>query len=265
MFFQLLFYSVMGNYFFLGSMDHLMSRSGIVSATNKDSINIGRCTALWDVICFNSGSWFIAFYLLSLAYVTVLETEDWDYTAMPEIPDDLLYSLMFAGPAALMAAFAFFVPLILNPYVIGWPFHPSCCRKRVDQKEKKQLSTKNHRRTGSNNGSGRIVDLHTFMAKDPARELGREIGRIQARPDIELGSLATNDFGGSKYPMSVGSPLEPSPMLTNGRKPPNQPRMERSQARPAAERPTSNGGHNRTTQSGAGKVSNKKPLKLAMI
>jgi hypothetical protein len=40
---------------------------------------------------------------------------------------------------------------------------------------------------------------------DPAKELMMESGRLEGRPDVELGSLATNEFG-SKYPISVVSP-----------------------------------------------------------
>jgi hypothetical protein len=116
MLFQLLFYSVMGNYFFLGSMDHLLSKPGIVSATNKDSIKITRCVALYDVVRFNSGSYLLSFYMLCLAYVSVLKDSNWHYDSMPP---DLLYSLLFAAPAAFMSVMAFIVPLILNPFVVS--------------------------------------------------------------------------------------------------------------------------------------------------
>lgn len=51
------------------------------------------------------------------------------------------------------------------------------------------------------------MDLKTFMGAtvDPAKELMMESGRVEGRPDVELGSLATNEFG-SKYPISVVSP-----------------------------------------------------------
>lgn len=55
MLYQFLFYTCMGNYFFLGSMDHLLSRPGVVSATNKDSITVSRCSALYETIKFNIG------------------------------------------------------------------------------------------------------------------------------------------------------------------------------------------------------------------
>jgi hypothetical protein len=262
MFFQLLFYSVMGNYFFLGSMDHLMSRTAICSATNKDSINISRCTALGDVIRFNSGSWFIALYLLCLSYATVLQNEDWDYTSMPD--ENLVYSLLFAGPAALMAVFALVVPLILNPYVLGWPFNPPLCRRRVVKSEK---AAKTHRR-GSN--GARVVDLRTFMTTDAAQELGKEIGRVQNRPDVELGSLATNEFGaGSKYPMSVaGGPVNKGASLlrSTDQLRAHEIRMAALAKAAAYERRTATGGGHRKPQSNPGTTSgSKQRVKLAMI
>jgi hypothetical protein len=238
MLFQLLFYSVMGNYFFLGSMDHLLSKPGIVSATNKDSIKITRCVALYDVICFNSGSYLLSFYMLCLAYATVLKDTDWDYESMPP---DLLYSLLFAGPAAFMSVMAFIVPLLLNPFVVsadkviwdscpamailmirssvwlilvfvsthlllqlGWPFNPPLCSRKKEPQDDDASVIRLHKRTPS---GGKVVDLKTFMGAtvDPAKELMMESGRVEGRPDVELGSLATNDFG-SKYPISVASP-----------------------------------------------------------
>jgi hypothetical protein len=189
MLFQLLFYSVMGNYFFLGGWDHMLSKPGIVSATNKDSITITRCTALRDVIWFNSGSWLIAFYILCLCYGTVVQTEDWDYTAMPE---DLIYTLLFAGPAAFMAVMAFIVPIILNPYVLGWPFHPgpfSCCSAKKKNTKAAPETYRDH--------NDEVVDLGTFMTKtDPSQALDHEMGRLHAKPDLEIGSLATKEMGG---------------------------------------------------------------------
>ena len=182
MFFQMMFYTVMGNYFFLGSMDHMLSRAGVVSATNKDSIRITRCNAFCSTISFNSGSWAIAVYLLILCYFLVLENNDWDFTKMP---DDWVYVAVFAAPAALLAVAAFIVPLILNPYILGWPFNPPLCRKRVDKKELQKPQ-----RTASG-GQAVNVGLDTFMDKT----LDREINRAANKPDVELGSLATKDFG----------------------------------------------------------------------
>merc|ERR1712194_507317 len=185
MLFQILFYTVMGNYFFLGSMDHLMSKAAIVSATNKDSINISRCTAFCDMLRFNSGSLMIAFYLLCLSYLTVLESLDWDFTAYPT-GDDLRSNILFAGPPALIATFAIVVPIIMNPYILGWPFYPpfgGCCskKKNVDNLDNWRVSKK--RKTKN----GRVVDLNTFMSSVQAEQkLEKEIGRVQNKPDVEL-------------------------------------------------------------------------------
>jgi hypothetical protein len=233
MLFQLLFYSVMGNYFFLGSMDHLLSKPGIVSATNKDSIKITRCVALYDVIRFNSGSFLLSFYMLCLAYVTVLKDADWDYESMPP---DLLYSLLFAAPAAFMSVMAFIVPFILNPFVVsadeavglclaialiravanaslclvrmylqlGWPFNPPLCSRKMKPPDDDASVIRLHKRSAS---GGEVVDLKTFMGAttDPAKELMKESDRVEGRPDVELGSLATHEFG-SKNPISIVSP-----------------------------------------------------------
>lgn len=214
MFFQLLFYSVMGNYFFLGSMDHLMSKPGVVSATNKDSIKITRCTALCDVIRFNIGSWVIALYMLGLAYTCVLKDAGWQYDAWPE---DLVASLLFAGPAALMAVFALVIPLILNPFVLGFPFNPPlpCCRPFMESpatKKKKEAAIAAALNTKTP-GGGKVVDLNTFMngggggGGGADTKLDREIERVHAKPDVEIGSLATNDIGGRNV-MSMANPRD---------------------------------------------------------
>jgi hypothetical protein len=72
-----------GNYYFLGSMDHLLSRPGVVSTTNKDSITISRCSALYELMKFNIGSWMIALFLGGLVYAVVLESLDWKMDALP--------------------------------------------------------------------------------------------------------------------------------------------------------------------------------------
>lgn len=200
MLFQLLFYTVMGNYFFLGSMDHLLSKPGIVSATNKDSINISRCRALWDAAKFNSGSWLIGLYMVCLAYATVLEQEDWCYDCFPE---DYLYAFLFAGPPALIAALSVIVPIILNPFILGWPFNPPLCGGQKKKVPDRTLpKTQSQRRNHSSSNGRTVVGLDTFMNVDAARELNKEMGRVHKKPDVELGSLATHEFGG-RYPLSA--------------------------------------------------------------
>lgn len=254
MFFQVLFYSVMGNYFYLGSMDHLMSKTAIVSATNKDSINIGRCTALYDVIRFNIGSWTIALYTIGLSYAVWMKAVDWDYTAIPDINnEDQLGALLFGGPATFMALMAFIIPLIMNPFVLGWPFNPPlwCCRpKKPTKKVNKMPASTRDLKSG-----GKVVDLNTFMSSDAASKLEKEAGRVQNRPDVELGSLATNDFGGGNaYPISVANP-DQSPRV-QGRRP--QPGPIPVQSRNSSAHRTS---QTKPTQADP----NKGKVKLAMI
>jgi hypothetical protein len=189
--FQFLFYNVATfTFYFLGSMDHLLARPGVVSATNKDSITISRCTALWEMIKFNSSSFAIAFLVGALAYVTILQDQGWDYRKMPA---DIVGHALFAGPALFLMVLCFVVPVILNPYILGWPF---LCRKKKPTAPRKQTSK---RKLVKKDSLGReIVDVNTFM-KD-AEELQQEIERVEGKPDVELGSLGTKDL------RSYGSP-----------------------------------------------------------
>ena len=92
MLFQLLFYSVMPSYHFLGSMDHLFQRYGIISAASKydKRFLLGRCIALKNSVIFNCGSWLIGFYLIWLCYTVILSQEDWDWFFVT-IPQDHFY------------------------------------------------------------------------------------------------------------------------------------------------------------------------------
>ena len=170
----------------------MLARSGIVSATNKDSIEISRCTALWDLIKFNLGSWGIAIYMLGLCYLVILQDAGWNFT---EWPQNRLDVFLFTLPAAFISVCAFVVPIILNPFVLGWPFNPPLCRRFVpdDEEDEEEIYPTKRR-----NASGRTVDLNTFMDAD--KRLDKEIGRTQDRPDVEIGSIATKDLGrGSAY------------------------------------------------------------------
>lgn len=237
MVFQILFYTVMGNYFFLGSMDHLMSKTAIVSATNKDSVKISRCTAFIDMVRFNTGSFLIAFYLLCLSYLTVLETMDWDFTAYPT-GDDLISAALFAGPPALIAIFSIVVPIILNPHILGWPFYPpfgGCCGGKKQSEFSEEWKASPDKTRKSKNG---LVDLHTFMSSSTRAEqkLEKEIGRVQHKPDVELGSLATYEFAGhgGRYPMSVAT----SPTALRAKKPVNMRSSSQLQVHPAIGKPS---------------------------
>jgi hypothetical protein len=181
-----------GNFYFLGSMDHLLSRPGVVSATNKDSIISSRCSAFYEMAKFNIGSWMISLFLGGLAYAVVLESLDWKFDAMPETTDDWIRVALFSGPAALLAVFSFVVPIILNPYILGWPFHRQNKKpKKKEEPVKKAPMKKDH--------LGRaMVDVGTYI--DKAKELDKEIERAQGKDDFELGSLTTHEL------RSTGSP-----------------------------------------------------------
>ena len=186
--FQFLFYNVATfTFFFLGSMDHLLARPGIVGATNKDSISISRCRAFYDMAKFNLGSWGIALTLLGLAYLTVLQDYGWDFSKYPNTREAIVKHAMFAGPPAFLAILAFVVPIILNPWILGWPFLRA--PKPPPKPEPLPKSTRNIRK----DALGReLVDIPTYLSA--TKQLNSEISRSNKKPDVELGSLATKDF-----------------------------------------------------------------------
>jgi len=167
-----------------------------------------------DMVRFNTGSFLIAFYLLCLAYLTVLEDMDWDFTALP-MGKEIMMNALFAGPPALISIAAFTVPIILNPYILGWPFYPpfgGFCGGRKNKDVAEDWKVDKTKKMGTNSSSSsngnKVVDLQTFMSSNATNaelKLGKEIGRVQNKPDVELGSLATYEFGGSRYPMSVAT------------------------------------------------------------
>ena len=156
--FQIMFYTVMGNYFFLGGVDHLMSRTRICGATNKDPLKVSCFTALSDICAFNSGSWTIALLLAILAVATLWSGLGYTYdlaeiaerlsNPFSSFPSDPLLdslgrpnpplqpifgSLLFAAPTVLMSICAVCIPIIMNPYVWG-------CYKRSKPKTIKRES-----------------------------------------------------------------------------------------------------------------------------
>jgi hypothetical protein len=167
-------------------MDHLLSRPGVVSATNKDSITVSRCSAFCEMMKFNMGSWTIALFLGGLAYAVALEFLDWKVDALPETTDDWIRVAMFSGPTVLLSIFAFVVPIVLNPYILGWPFYRRNKKATKKQEPVKKVIPKKDP-LGRN-----MVDVGTFI--DKAKELDKEIERVQRKANIELGSLATNDL-----------------------------------------------------------------------
>jgi hypothetical protein len=173
-------------------MDHLLSRPGVVSATNKDSITVSRCSAFYEMMKFNMGSWTIAVVLGGLAYAVALQGLDWKIDAVPKTTDDWIQVAMFSGPTVVLSIFAFVVPIILNPYILGWPFY-----RRNKKATKKQEPVK--KVTQKKDPFGRnMVDVGTFI--DKANELDKEIERVQGKDDVELGSLATHELRSTTSP-----------------------------------------------------------------
>jgi cellulose synthase/poly-beta-1,6-N-acetylglucosamine synthase-like glycosyltransferase len=131
--FQFWFYTCMGNYFFLGGMDHMLARPNICGATNKDSIDISMCSALWDIWVFNWGSYLIALYQAGLAFCVLLHDIGWDITfkTFPGIG-----AWLYAGPAIYLSVMEWVVPTLMNPYVCP------CTRPKAPKKEKGRRTQK---------------------------------------------------------------------------------------------------------------------------
>ena len=192
--FQFLFYTVSSiTFYFLGSMDHLLARPGVVSATNKDSITVSRCVAFWEMAKFNFGSWCIGLMMAGLAWCTILQDNNWDYTKMPT---DVLKHALFSGPPLFLAFMTVFSPIALNPFILGWPFH-----RRLPKVESKKRS-----RTSSRDASGKVLNLNAYIETSKALDAEIEM----SLPDVELGSLHTKDiFSHSSSPaLSVQKKLE---------------------------------------------------------
>jgi hypothetical protein len=173
-------------------MDHLLSRPGVVSATNKDSIIISRCSAFYEMMKFNIGSWMIALFLAGLAYVVVLESLGWKIDAQPENTGAWVQVALFSGPTVVLSIFAVLVPIILNPYILGWPLYRRDKKPKVKKEPVKKVTSKKDL-LGRN-----LVDVGTFI--DKAKELDKEIERVQGKADVELGSLATNELRSTASP-----------------------------------------------------------------
>ena len=149
---------------------------------------------------FNSGSWLIAFVLGGLAYATMVQEYDWDVTKYPDTQDAILKHALFAGPAVVLALMAVAVPIILNPWILGWPF----LRQKKKPKTKPQSPRQSSKKSIKKSRSGReIVDIPTFM--NAAKELNNEIERAQKKPDVELGSLATKEFSANSPRTTVNN------------------------------------------------------------
>ena len=177
--FQFLFYTVASiTFYFLGSMDHMLARPGIVGATNKDSITLSRYVALWETIKFNVGSYMIAFVIMGLAFFTIVQEEDWDLLPESALDNKLLHAL-FAGPAFFLGIMILVVPILMNPYILGWPFY--CASSGSGKEDPDGASSNGHRRVMSNG----VVGLQEFM--DTARQLDNEVSKN--RIDVEIGTV----------------------------------------------------------------------------
>ena len=222
------------------------------------------------MIRFNSGSWRLSLYLIALAYATWLEPLDWDYTIVPDIyNEEHLNALLFAAPAAFMGLLAFIIPLILNPFVLGWPFNPPLCGGRIEKEPEKlpAITTK----TLPSTPGGRVVDLRTFMAStDAATKLEKEAARVNDRQDVELGSLATYEMGGvSKgYPISVAHPQSPAGDVRRHKKSSStkfqEQRLNKTRSEPAS-KANSKGTSSQRAARNTMTENNKNRVKLAMI
>jgi hypothetical protein len=180
--FQFLFYTVTSiTFYFLGSMDHLLSRPNICSATNKDSILMSRCTAFYEMAKFNIGSWGIALFIAVLAYMVVMQDESWDWDG--GVPENVLKHALFSGPALFLSLMCFVSPIVLNPFILGWPFYspPKDEKGSVSKDEQARLKPEEPSRKGG------VLGLNAFLYA--TTELDDEMERAERKPDLELGTI----------------------------------------------------------------------------
>lgn len=195
MVFQFLFYSVMASYYFLGSMDHLLSRGASalpVSYTASENCLVRKWIVIRNSVVFNCGSWLIGFYLLWVIYAVILEQEDWDWN-FDRVPTDWLHLVLFAGPAAFIAVLIAIVPIILNPYVMGWPFHPPLCYKR-NQKKKEEERIQHHLAVVNKSVNEKTTSTKSSTPNTADRVSSRMLQRkmrMSNNPDLESGSVTT--------------------------------------------------------------------------
>jgi hypothetical protein len=171
----------MAPYYFLGSMDHLLARYGIVVAgtfSKSKNFVVRKCKIISNLVLFNCGSWLIGFYLLWVIYTVVLEEEDWDWN-FQNVPKNWLYLTLFSAPPAFMSVLMGIIPLIFNPYLLGWPFHPPLCRERnSEERVNHQLPTSPH-----------IAQSHKISSRMLQRKM--RMGQSHNKHDIETGSVTT--------------------------------------------------------------------------
>mmetsp|Transcript_22379 Transcript_22379/g.62154 ORF Transcript_22379/g.62154 Transcript_22379/m.62154 type:complete len:790 (-) Transcript_22379:1563-3932(-) len=201
--FQFFFYTVASiTFYFLGSMDHLLSRPNVCGATNKDSLTMSRCTAFWEMAKFNIGSWSIAVFIAGLAYLVILEDESWRVGGFPG-KETIVAHALFSAPALFLSVMCFISPIILNPFILGWPFH----RRSPDlAPENKRIGEEAPLKKDLRRG---VMGLKDFM--DCSRQLDDEIDRVQNKPDLELGTI--RDLYSADGTNVTGSPNRVHPAL----------------------------------------------------
>ena len=146
---------------------------------------MNRCTAFYYMAKFNLGSWVVALFIGGLAYAVVAQEEGWKTDT---VPDNLVAHLLFSGPPLFIAALCFISPILLNPFVLGWPFF---CRPRqkVDKSDNNvaEPPKSSSQLAAPQKQGGKVLGLGDFM--DASQQIDNEIGRIQNKPDLELGTV----------------------------------------------------------------------------
>lgn len=107
---------------------------------------------------------------------------------------DWVQHAFFAGPAIALALDIWVTPLLLNPYIWGWPFVWQKKRARENDRAPEQEPSISHS-TAEDGVEVEIKDIGTFM--EASRKLEKHIGRLDTRPDVEIVSndLQTVDDG----------------------------------------------------------------------
>jgi hypothetical protein len=120
--------------------------------------------------------------------------------------EEIIYHALFAGPPIFLALMTFISPIILNPYILGWPF---LWRKKPAKKAvRRQSSIKK-------DALGRVVNLSSFM--DAAKQLDSEIERVEGRPDVEVGTVRDLFSHDGTSPSTTGGKRYVHPSLLGGR------------------------------------------------
>ena len=127
--------------------------------------------------------------MILLAYGTVLQSFEWDASITPSSEKEYLQHSLFAAPAAVLAVMAFAVPIILNPYILGWPF---VRQKKANIPIRKPPEAKHTDKgtlllTSSKTLEDNAMKSTTANDNDDTFLTADEI-------DLETGSLTTNDL-----------------------------------------------------------------------